>query len=101
MGAKVKKLEGASGTVFVFLCPGCKYEHPFRTISNEQPNRPVWTFNGDLEKPTFSPSLLVGKDFPASRCHLFVKDGRIEFLSDCHHSLKGQTVEMGDYDDAG
>jgi hypothetical protein len=28
------------------------------------------------------------------RCHSFITDGKIEFLSDCTHSLAGQTVEL-------
>lgn len=54
---------------------------------------PSWQWNGDMEKPTFNPSLLVriGDD---RQCHLFVRDGMIEFLGDCHHELKGKTVEM-------
>jgi hypothetical protein len=31
---------------------------------------------------------------PSPLCHSFVRDGRIEFLSDCTHSLAGQTVEL-------
>lgn len=27
-------------------------------------------------------------------CHSFVTDGRIQFLSDCTHSLAGQTVDL-------
>jgi len=33
------------------------------------------------------------------RCHSFVRDGRIEFLSDCTHALKGQTVDLPDLPD--
>lgn len=79
-----------------------------------------WTFDGNYEAPTFSPSVLVtGRSFtpagesayeawcaagypkPApqfesadTRCHSFVRGGRIEFLSDCTHRLAGQTVAM-------
>jgi hypothetical protein len=31
-------------------------------------------------------------------CHSYVTNGRIQFLSDCHHSLAGQTVELPDWD---
>lgn len=81
-------LEGPSGTgeVFVIWCPGCKCHHTFN-VGREK--RPVWTFNGDMEKPTFSPSLLY-----VGRCHLFLTDGRIQFLSDCAHELAGQTVDL-------
>lgn len=29
-------------------------------------------------------------------CHSFIRDGRIEFLSDCTHALAGQTVDLPD-----
>lgn len=60
-----------------------------------------WGFNGDLEKPTFTPSILtrypvygVGERI----CHSYVRDGMIEFLSDCTHALAGQTVPLPDLD---
>jgi hypothetical protein len=32
--------------------------------------------------------------FTCGRCHTFVKNGQIEFLSDCTHELAGKTVNM-------
>ena len=58
-----------------------------------------WTFNGSIESPTFSPSLLCNQDDPGSRCHSFVKDGKIQFLNDCWHELRGQTVEIPEWED--
>ena len=63
-------------------------------------------YNGDAEKPTFTPSVLVtyngsdaGKDgAPPSVCHSFVTDGRIQFLADCTHALAGQTVGLPDFE---
>jgi hypothetical protein len=52
-----------------------------------------------MEATTFSPSLLCNQHHAQSRCHLFVRDGRIEFLSDCHHELAGKTVEIPDWDE--
>lgn len=70
-------------------------------------------FNGDYERPTFWPSVLVtgvvplteqqwsdyqqGKGLPKpvkSVCHSFVTDGRVQFLADCTHALRGTTVEL-------
>jgi hypothetical protein len=36
---------------------------------------------------------------PERQCHSFVTDGKIQFLPDCYHSLKGQTVELPEWDD--
>lgn len=66
-------------------CPGCKYYHPFDSR---------WTFNGDFDKPTFTPSMLVNAQFPESRCHSFIANGEWQFLNDCYHKPKGQVVVM-------
>lgn len=59
---------------------------------------PGWDFNGDFERPTFSPSMLarctLGPEKRPHVCHSFVRDGRIEYLSDCTHAMAGQTVEL-------
>lgn len=65
-------------------CPGCGMAHLFD-------NR--WTFNGDINKPTFSPSMLAR--WPENNiCHSFVTNGKIRFLGDCTHSLKNKEVEL-------
>lgn len=99
MGVKLKSygVAACGGTVYVFHCPGCGFDHPFHT-GGDRSKHPQWNFNGSLEKPTFSPSLLVNKDYPEQRCHSFVADGKIQFLTDCWHALKGQTVEIPDWD---
>jgi len=83
------------GRVYVFHCPGCNYSHPFEIDCAER----GWTWNGSLEKPTFTPSLLCDAQRPERRCHSFVTDGKIQFLGDCHHALAGQTVELPDWDE--
>ena len=90
MSAKIKLISEADGRkVYAFHCPGCKFDH--------HPETPKWTFNGDLGKPTFRNSILVCGNDAAARCHSFVTDGRIQFLADCFHDLKGQTVELPDW----
>lgn len=81
--------------MLVIFCPGCEQRHPIEIEC--PPGNPVgsgWTWNGSFEKPTFHPSLLCNKDHPSSRCHSFITDGKIRFLEDCWHKLKGQTVEL-------
>lgn len=90
-----------------FDCPGCKDPHVIPTVGPK-----AWGFNGSMDKPTLTPSILVrGKDWDydapdeAARlasirdvvCHSFVTDGRIQFLGDCTHDLKGQTVDLPEY----
>lgn len=86
-----------------FDCPGCGMPHEVRV---GVPDRPCWTFNFDVDRPTFSPSILVTypanpnaaeefKEWRRTRiCHSYVRNGRIEFLSDCTHALAGKTVDL-------
>ncbi len=54
-----------------FRCPGCKDSHNFRIKAPvNDPGAEVWTFNGDVDKPTFSPSLLLVDT--TKPCHLYV-----------------------------
>ena len=71
-------------------CPGCKEIHTFDTR---------WTYNGDCDSPTFSPSMLVHQSTPELRCHSFVREGKIQFLNDCHHELAGKTVPIPEMPD--
>lgn len=107
-----------------FICPGCKDTHtiPFKPHPNpEYRGSAVWGFNNDVNSPTFTPSLLVRSghyayhssgdhsscwctynkehaDDPAPFtcyiCHSFIRDGNIQFLSDCTHHLAGKTVPL-------
>lgn len=85
-----------------FWCPGCKRAHSIPV----KPDSQGWEWNGDVTKPTISPSLLVhGHDYmePGEgelarkhqpTCHSFVRDGSIQFLADSEHELSGKTVPM-------
>ena len=79
----------------LFWCPGCKCGHVI--YIKQAPGQDVWTWNGSKTSPTFHPSVLVNSrpdSPPKRRCHLFVRDGMLEFLPDCDHVLAGQTVPM-------
>jgi hypothetical protein len=111
------KIRKTDDNRYLFYCEGCEMLHG-PTDS--------WTFNGDFEKPTFSPSILVkgtemtekgtadyeawsaagypdrnGEPFESvpTICHSFVTDGKIQFLNDCTHELAGQTVALKDEND--
>ena len=97
---------------FSFYCPGCANYHVFYTKPHKggkykdgkwtAADGPVWKFDGNMESPTFTPSLLIYEgrhpdgELGHPRCHLFVRQGKIQFLGDCGHKLKGQTVDMID-----
>ena len=83
----VKKWAGEGRQGLHLWCPGCEAVHGVRT------SPAGWTWNGDLVKPTLSPSLLT-TDGMGTVCHCFVRDGRIEFLNDSTHALAGKTVDL-------
>lgn len=86
-------------------CPGCNEMH-------YMPDS--WTFNGNLERPTFSPSFkhsgiqrvfvdgqwngewkrdAAGNTIPYI-CHYILTDGILNFCGDCTHALVGQSVPL-------
>ncbi len=77
--------------LLIFQCPGCNTIHQ---IVFAGPG--AWGYNGDPEKPTFTHSVLVTSPNRKTThvCHSFVKDGQIQFLNDCTHSMAGQTVPL-------
>ena len=79
---------GENGGYFIY-CQGCKTYHLFDDR---------WTFNGNYEKPTFAPSMLVNRGEAKRRCHSFVRDGKIQFLNDCFHQHAGKTLDLEDVD---
>ena len=108
-----------------FWCPGCKHSH---LVYIDGGGKPSWSWNGDVNKPTFKPSVVIrtGHHVPGQPpadecwlckrteqrraqgleahticgiCHSWVTDGRIEFLSDSTHDLAGQTVDLPPFPD--
>lgn len=66
----------------------------------------AWKFNGDYDRPTFQPSVLVtghcgrtntGSATREGRCHSFVTAGVISFLKDCTHALANQSAPLPDW----
>lgn len=102
---KLGVLRSAGDGRMLFSCPGCHEVHQVQT--GEGPG-PRWSFNGNFDQPTFTPSVLVSWSEPSDVpdefedttkdkkmiCHSFVTDGRIQFLSDCTHLLAGRTIPL-------
>lgn len=121
MGQIVRECETSDGRPlgWMVFCPACGSGHLF--------DKGRWTFDGDHERPTFNPSMLIrtvrlpdlapgeadyakGPDgkylldetgrIRGARdwvCHSFVRDGQIQYLDDCTHDLKGQTVPLPEF----
>jgi len=109
MSEVAQVLRGGEVDYLHFWCPGCDERHQIVTGRPDPGIR--WDWDGSLEAPTISPSLLVtGKQWPEEFsfhkpshhvapgepivCHSFIRAGQIEYLSDSTHNLAGQTVPM-------
>lgn len=102
MVARIKKRNAADGTFYAweFTCPGCGRPHAMKVGPGG------WEFNGDVERPTFKPSILSTfkqwQDVEGTnelvvvnvRCHSYVTDGHIMFLRDSTHKFAGQTLDL-------
>jgi len=87
-----------------FRCPACGFSHCFYTHPDDElkaelgprPDNPTkfgWDFNGDFEKPTFTPSLL-GEVDEGVICHLNLTNGVLIYHNDCTHALRNQQVPL-------
>ncbi len=83
--------DGENKISYIFYCPGCKCHHMYYIKGYNI----SWQFNGNLQSPTFTPSLRVNYG-NGKVCHLFVTNGKIEYCSDSFHELKGKQIEMED-----
>jgi hypothetical protein len=94
LSPKLVKRRWGGGWMHEHWCPGCETTH---AIAVEQPfgNGARWSFDGNVASPTFSPSINVGPN-SSLQCHYFITAGKILFCGDCHHTLKGQTVDLPD-----
>ena len=95
--SKLWERKNGSDSYFLFWCPGCGHAHSYQV--------PRWTFNGNHEKPSFTPSLRIftpaydygnGPQPERTCCHLYVTDGELRYCGDCPHDHNGKTVPMQD-----
>jgi hypothetical protein len=98
---KLKFYPQKNGTVLVtFWCPGCKETHSYELGTKIKKERGWsgeerwyrdngWMFNGDLDFPSFEPSL----HYPG-KCHLWLRKGVIEYCWDSKHEFAGQDVRL-------
>lgn len=107
MGAKFRRVASSSqyGGGIAHWCPACNGMHLF---SLDGPGA-KWTWNGNVEKPTFTPSMLIRTGprptVPVGRpdagkvdvCHYIMTDGMINFCVDCTHEMAGQSVPIPDW----
>ena len=103
VSAKMRRATAGYG----WFCPACEEMHPLPD---------AWDFDGNVDKPTFSPSFRHGSmqtikidgrwtgewvrdaaGKPVKRvCHYIITKGIVQYCGDCTHALAGQSVEMPD-----
>lgn len=102
--------------MYLWWCPGCEENHGVWTGKPNEYTGSRWSFDGNLWRPTFAPSILTRytKNPPGDPetwtwskgpgtkadgcvdmvCHVFIRNGMIEYLGDCTHPFAGRTVRM-------
>jgi hypothetical protein len=83
-------------------------------LKGSRKDKCVWSWNGDVEKPTLKPSIRTrgvrrytdeeiervrkGEhiELPDELCHIWVNDGKVIYLNDCTHEFAGQTHDLLD-----
>lgn len=108
LGTKLRQASGGGRVMLMHWCPGC--DGPHGIIIENAEGRPIWTFDGNYDRPTFTPSVRCfttettddqDKPLPApverTLCHYFITAGRIIFCGDSPHALAGQTVDLPDW----
>lgn len=91
---------GRGYQALAFVCPGCERSPGKGGLHmlpvNSDWKTPSWSWDGNLDAPTLSPSILTRRSGPdgTSVCHSFLRAGVFEFLSDCTHPMAGQHVSM-------
>jgi hypothetical protein len=86
------KIKLTADNWIIFQCPGCNAPHGIPVDGSRG-----WQWNGSLDKPTVTPSILVnvsGGNPTVPICHSFIIEGQIQFLNDCTHKLAGKTVDL-------
>lgn len=96
-------------TSLCHYCPACEMMHVVYLAGSNFPAK--WDWNGNAEAPSFHPSLShrfpwhrppnhpnvpAGQDRVKVHCHYFIKDGMIQYCSDCTHTYAGKTIPLPD-----
>lgn len=87
MGQVSKYLRNASDGSYLCWCPACQEPHVLPSKG--------WTFDGNVERPTFTPSFKIwwtdhAVQPPQARvCHFTLTNGILNFSDDSTHTMRG------------
>lgn len=98
MASKVRRITDEKGELvgIILFCPGCDCGHYVTVNGHKNAANATWTYNGNDEAPTLTPSILSSPNDKTNRCHCFVEEGNIRFLGDSYHNLANQVVALPD-----
>lgn len=93
------KTKEVSKGIWAIHCPACGSLHYIKTEGTPDE---VWNFDGNIENPTFAPSLQVRgclnngnfENPKFGECHSVITAGKIYFCGDSTHEFSGQTKEL-------
>jgi hypothetical protein len=110
LGAKLRRIGAAQGYTaggLAHWCPACGEMHAF-ALDGKNASGAQWTWDGNVEHPTFTPSMhiKIGKYADqnwqeetageSSVCHYILTAGVINYCGDCTHAMKGQSIRLPD-----
>lgn len=82
-------------------CPACEEMHAF-AVDGPQSNGARWTFDGNVDLPTFNPSMNIrwGRqadprcDVDGGACHYHLHAGVLKYCADSTHAMAGLEVPL-------
>lgn len=102
VGSKMRRVGSTDGYTAGGLshwCPACGKMHAF-ALDGKNSSGAQWTWDGNVEFPTFRPSMLIrvyggerGTDVKEI-CHYILAAGIIDYCGDSTHALSGQSVPL-------
>jgi len=104
-----RRVDKRGGALYLHWCEACGHAHTYPVGINGRPN---WTFNNDVESPSFTPSMHIfipagpygeNEEMVPQRttCHYYLTNGSIQYQGDCHHDngYAGKTVPLKEIPD--
>lgn len=93
--------------ILQFFCPGCQEFHAVY-LADDHYSGPTWTWNGDVNFPTITPSIMIktgkhvdpsweepeGEKEWSTICHSLITNGYIHFVTDSTHGLAGTSIAL-------
>lgn len=94
LGDVLLDVEEDDGKIWKFFwCEGCEQYHGIQL--NQNLNLPFWSWDGNNDYPTFTPSMII-KWNDQVLCHFLIKNGMIQYSEDSQHMFAGLTIPLSE-----